>query len=440
MLSWSSPGLTHILVPTDNETTPEIMDIVPNKSPGFTVTNNEGALIGSMVTVGALIAAIPIGYISDKVGRKFTLILLALLFLINWILLCFSSNLEMVVAARFFAGMGLGGICVVAPMYIGEIAEPAYRGTFGSFFQLFLSSGILFTCVVGYVTNWLGLAIVLGVTPIVFGGSMCFMPESPIYSVAKNKLSTAERNLKRLRGSSSNISTELKMIQKDIADSQKRTASFMDIFSRGNLRAVIAVFGVLAFQQLSGINAIVFYTVNIFKAAGTDLSPFLSAIIVNSIQVVVSYFSILVIEKANRRFYLIFSSTGMMLCLVSIGVFFHFKVLHIDTSRLAWIPLGSAIIYMACFSVGYGPVPWMLLGEMFSSEIKGIASGIAILVNWSLAFVVTMFFPIMNAALGEHITFYIFSCILGLGSVFVYFLVPETRGKTLAQIQEELNL
>lgn len=418
----------------------EIKEILFNRSsPGFTVTNNEGALIGSMATIGALVAAIPSGYLADKIGRKITLLLLALFFLINWILLCFSFNLKMVIVARFIAGMGLGGICVVAPMYIGEMAEPSYRGTFGSFFQLFLSSGILFTCIVGYFTNWLGLALTLGVTPIVFGGSMFFITESPIYLVKKNKINKAERTLKRLRGSTSNISVELKVIQNDLADAHKKSAKFTDIFSRANLRAVVAVFGVLAFQQLSGINAIVFYTVNIFNAAGTELSPFLAAIIINLIQVLVSYVSILVIEKANRKFYLMFSSAGMMLCLVSVGVFFHFKTLHIDTSHIALLPLGSTIVYMACFSFGYGPVPWMLLGEMFSSEIKGIATGIAILVNWSLAFIVTLSFPIMNSSLGEHITFYIFSGVMGLGTIFVYLLVPETRGKTLAQIQEELN-
>lgn len=439
-MSWSSPGLTHILVPADNGNTSTLERNLTNKSPGFVVNNNEGALIGSMVTIGALIGAIPSGYLADKIGRKITLILLALLFLVNWVTLSLSYNLGMVVAARFIAGMGLGGICVVAPMYIGEMAEPSNRGTFGSVFQLFLSSGILFTCVVGYFTNWLGLSLVLGTTPILFSLSMCFMPESPIYLVKKNELIKAEHNLRRLRGSSKDISAEMKTIQREQTESQKRSASFSDIFNKGNLRAILAVFGVLAFQQLSGINAIVFYTVNIFKAAGTDLSPFLSAIIINLVQVVVSYFSILIIEKANRRFYLMFSSLGMMLCLSSVGVFFHFKLLHINTNHLFLIPLGSTIIYMACFSVGYGPVPWMLLGEMFSSEIKGIATGMAILVNWSLAFVVTMFFPIMNSSLGEHYTFYIFSAIMGLGTCFVYLFVPETRGKTLSQIQDELNL
>lgn len=393
-----------------------------------------------MLTIGALIAAIPSGYLADKVGRKITLLVLASLFLTNWILLSFSVNLEMVLVARLIAGMALGGICVVAPMYIGEMAEPSFRGTFGSFFQLFLSSGILFTCIVGYFTNWVGLALALGVTPIVFGVTFCFMPESPIYLVMKNKLDRAEQTLKRLRGSTSNISAELKIIQQELAESHQKTTSFSDVFRRANMRAMVAVLGVLAFQQLSGINAIVFYTVNIFKAAGTDLSPFLGAIIINLVQVLVSYLSILIIEKANRRFYLMSSSSGMMICLTALGVFFHLKLLRMDISHLGLIPLGSTIIYMACFSLGYGPVPWMLLGEMFSSEIKGIATGIAILANWSLAFMVTLSFPIMNSSLGEHITFYMFSCIMGLGTVFVYWFVPETRGKSLAQIQEELNL
>nr|XP_023026777.1 facilitated trehalose transporter Tret1-like [Leptinotarsa decemlineata] len=441
VLSWTSPALTHIVLQPMNQTNTTIAPSnISHTSPGFKITENEGALVGSILTIGALVSAIPVGYLADRFGRKVTIIGLAVSFLINWVIICFSSNLIMVLVARFFAGIGLGGICVVAPIYIGEMAEARNRGTFGSFFQLFLSCGILFCCVVGYFTDWVGLALVLGVTPILFGGSFLFMPETPVYLVGQNKVKQAETNLKKLRGSMFNIREELREIERQLLETKLKKANLTDVITnKANLRAVISIVGVLGFQQMCGINAIVFYTVTIFEAAGTDISPFLSAIITNLVQVVVSYFSVLVIEKANRKFFLMISSAGMMLCMVSLAMFFHLKLLQVDVSHLSFLPLASTMLFMVSFSFGYGPVPWMLLGELFAPEIKGIASGIGVLSNWIFAFVVTFSFPLMNASFGNHVTFYTLSVVMALATVFVYYVVPETRGKTLAEIQQELN-
>ncbi|KAG5863141.1 hypothetical protein JTB14_022046 [Gonioctena quinquepunctata] len=439
VLCWTSPALTHILLPPKNQTS------IPSEnyfdtSPGFKISDNEGAFVGSMLTIGALVSAIPCGYLADKFGRKIVILGLALSFFINWLIIGLSVNLTMVLIARFFAGIGLGGICVVAPMYIGEMAEASNRGIFGSFFQLFLSSGILFCCVVGYFTNWLGLALLLGMTPIIFGVSFIFMPETPMYLVSQNNLKKAEANLKELRGSMHDVTAELREIEQEFLETQQRKATLKDvIFDRANLRAVISMVGVLAFQQLSGINALVFYTVTIFQAAGTSISPFLSAIMINLVQVIVSYFSIMVIERANRKFFLMISSVGMMLCLTTLGMFFHLKLLEVDTSRLSLLPLGSLMLYMVAFSIGFGPVPWMLLGEIFAPDIKGIASGIGILTNWIVATVVTISFPLMNSHFGNHVTFYTLGCIMALATVFVHYVVPETKGKTLAEIQEALH-
>ncbi|VEN34980.1 unnamed protein product [Callosobruchus maculatus] len=442
VLSWTSPALPHILSTEFNSTnlTTEADLEHPHGKPGFTITPSQGALVGSMLTIGALVCAVPIGYLADKIGRKVTILGLAISFLINWVLICLADDFKMLLAARFFAGIGLGGICVVAPMYIGEISESSNRGKFGSFFQLFLSCGILFTCIVGYVTDWFGLTFVLGTAPIVFLATFFFMPETPTFLVRRNRMMRAEANLRKLRGKDCDVSIELKMIEEEVTESNNSAISFKDIVSsRANLKALIAVIGVLAFQQLCGINAMVFYTVNIFKAAGTSTSPFLLAIVITLVQVVVSYASIFLIERANRKFYLMSSSSGMLVCLAALGMFFHLKHLNINTAHLAFIPVGSTILYMAAFSFGYGPVPWMLLGEMFSAEIKGLASGMSILTNWIFAFVVTFSFPILTENLGSHITFYIIAGIMGIATIFVHYLVPETRGKTLQEIQEALR-
>ncbi|KAJ8920251.1 hypothetical protein NQ315_011912 [Exocentrus adspersus] len=435
VLSWTSPGLAHITADGTNITnassfTPEL------QPPGFRITKSEEALVGAMLTIAALISAIPSGYLADKFGRKLVIIGLSLPFLLNYLLITFARNVETVVAGRFFAGIGLGG-----DMRGGS---HVHRGDIRAFQQgdvrMFLSCGILFTCIVGSFADWTMLSLILAVAPVVFGVSFLFMPETPVYLVEKARVEEAEKTLKELRGSNYDVSAELKTIQKEMLESQEKKASIGDIVSdKANVRAMISVMGVLAFQQFSGINAVVFYTVSIFRAAGTNMSPSLSAIIISLVQVVVSYISILIVEKANRKFYLMVSSSGMLLCLAGLGMFFHLKSLGVNVDHLAFIPLGSTVLFMVSFSLGYGPVPWMLISEVFAPEIKGVASGVAILANWVFAFIVTFFFPIINANLGDHVTFYIFAFVMACGTIFVHFVVPETRGKSLVEIQEYLS-
>lgn len=325
-------------------------------------------------------------------------------------------------------------------MYIGEISEASSRGFFGSFLQLFLAGGVFFTCLVGSFTNWVGLGLILALIPILLGVSFSFMPESPIYLISKDKRKQAEKNLKILRGSFYDISEEISNMEQNLAQAKKSNVILRELLTnKSTRRALLAGIGALVFQQFSGINAIIFYTVTIFKEAGTDISPFLAAVIVNSVQWTASIIPMLVIERANRKMFLIMSSLGMMICLVGLGMFFHLKTILINNSYLSFIPLSSTILYMIFFCIGFGPIPWMLLGELFSPEIKGFATGVSILVNWSSAFIVTFSFPLLNAAYGSHIAFYILGGIMGVATLFVYFAIPETRGKTLNEIQEELN-
>lgn len=440
VLSWSSPALGHLERPKNaslNFTNEKLVDLPP---PGFKIDESDHPWIGSLLTIGALVSAIPIGYLADKFGRKKVILSLSFPFIINWILMIFAQNVKMIFAARFFAGIGLGGVCVTAPMYIGEIAEAAYRGMFGSFFQMFLCAGILFSSVVGSFTNWTGLNAIELISPIIFGVSFLFMPETPVFLVGANDIQAAEENLRKLRGSTSNVSQELKEIQQEIEESHQKRASLKDVVtSKGNLKAVISVVVILAYQQLTGINALVFFTDPIFKAAESPISSSVGSIIINLVQLIVAYISIMIVERANRKFYLMFSSTGLFLCLLTLGIFFHLKMLNLPLHNLHVMMIISFVLFMIFFSVGYGPVPWMLMGELLSPEIKGVASGLGVLSNWIFASVVTFCFPLMTASFGYHVTFYIFAGIMASATVFVYTVVPETRGKTLTEIQEILN-
>ncbi|KAF2900528.1 hypothetical protein ILUMI_05660 [Ignelater luminosus] len=446
-LAWTSPVLPQLQEPSSalNETlnsTLQVEDTSANSSStsAFYLTESQGSLVGSMLAIGALCSALPAGYVADKFGRKKANLFLTLPYMINWLLIVFATSPFMLYVARFFSGIATGAMCVTAPMYIGEIAEVSIRGTLGSFFQMCLCFGILLTYAVGAFMTWVGLSWILMIVPLLFAICLYFMPETPIYLVKTGQTTAAEDSLKFLRGKRYNVEPELKTIQAGLAKSEESQAGVKDLISSiGNRKALISALGLMLFQQLSGINAVIFYTVPIFNSAGTGIPSDLAAIIVSVVQFIIAYVAAMIIDKANRRFYLMLSSSGMCVCLAALGLYFHLKINHITFTGIGMIPLISLVVFIIAFSLGFGPVPWMIMGELFAPEIKGVASGLAVTTNWILVFLVTFSFPIMNSSLGGHITFYLFAIIMVIGTFFVYTYIPETRGKSLQEIQNILN-
>lgn len=168
-------------------------------------------------------------------------------------------------------------------------------------------------------------------------------------------------------------------------------------------------------------------------------NPNTSAIIVGLVQVIATFISTLVVDRLGRKLLLIISSSTMCLCAFLLGVFFYLKEADMDVSSITWLPLVSLCIFVIAFSIGFGPIPWMILGELFPSSIKGPASSIASCFNWTLAFLVTKFYSPLSKEAGTGVTFFIFMSILIVGTAFVLHFVKETKGKTQEEIQRELG-
>lgn len=178
----------------------------------------------------------------------------------------------------------------------------------------------------------------------------------------------------------------------------------------------------------------------LFQAAGSDLESSTQTIIVGVIQVVITFISTLIVDRLGRRLLLMISGGVMGICTLLLGVFFYLKDSpDSDTSDLGWLPLTSVCVFIIAFSLGYGPIPWMMVGELFAPHIKGFASSLSCVLNWILAFLVTRFYSDLVVAFAIHTTFWIFAVISFIGVVFVFFIIPETKGKTLDEIQVVLG-
>lgn len=252
----------------------------------------------------------------------------------------------------------------------------------------------------------------------------------------------AERSLLLLRGDEYDIYSELDDIQEQLDEQQKRKQSFAVLFtSRAVIRATIAVMGLLSFLSFSGINVVIFYAKDIFEKCEADIDPNLSSIIIGSLQVIMTYLSGLLVDRTGRRVLLLVSDSIMAVCLLALGAFFYVKEHYpsVDLKDLSWVPLVSLSIYISVFSLGFGPIPGIMMGELFSPEAKGVALGIVCILASLLEFIVVKGFHNLQEEFQFGITFWIFAGNCVLGTLFVYFLVPETKNKSLLQIQEELS-
>lgn len=405
------------------------------------ITEDQASWIGSLMPIGAGIGAVPAGPLTDKLGRKVTILALSVPFVVSWLLILFATNVPMLYAARFIGGLATGATSVASPMYAAEIAEVSIRGTLGSFFQLQVTIGILLTFIVGAFASYTVLAAVSLVVPVVWFGAVLLLPETPLFLLKSHKVADAEASLRRLRGAAyRGTKAELGEMQRNLQEAARNEASIGELLkSHAVIRALIICLGLMVFQQVSGINAIMFYTVKIFKAAGSTLEPSIATIIVGVVQVAATLSAALLVERAGRRVLLLGSAVVMSAMHILLGVYFYMADSGADVSSLGWLPLMCVVLFVVVFSLAFGPIPWMMAGEIFTDEVKGTASTIAAAVNWIMAFAVTKVFGSMMEGIGQAGTFWIFGGCCVAATVFVLVLVFETKGKSQQEVQDILS-
>lgn len=427
MLGWSSPVVFKIIQSN-------------NTDYDFDVSDLQGDWISSLTNLGGAVICFPIGLIMDVLGRRKAMLLLVIPFVIGWFLISFATNVAMLMAGRFLTGVGAGGFSVAVPAYVSEITEDSIRGSVGSFFFLMVTIGILYAYVVGSYTSVFIFNITCTLIPIIFGLIFFFMPETPYFLVSKGKDAEAKAALRRLRGSSYDIDDELNVLQKTAELARNNPISFRKaITKKSAIKAVMICYALMFFQQLSGINAVLFNSSSIFGSAASSLSPAVSSIIIGSIQVVMTFTSSLVVDRLGRRILLLFSALVMCICTVILGVFFFLQDVHgADSSiitSITWLPLVSLSLFIIAFSLGFGPIPWMMAGELCLIDIKGFVASTSGTLNAVLSFVITSTFNSLNAAIGSGQVFWMFAGILLLGFLFIFLVIPETKGKSFEEIQ-----
>ena len=354
-------------------------------------------------------------------------------------------------------GVACGAATVVTPLYNEEIAEVRIRGALGVNMDIMFNAGILYIYVIGALDSYLWLSISACIIPAIFAVTFFWMPESPMFLVSKGEIGKAETSLRWLRGVNNeknlDIERELNQMKEFVNDSYSKTVtqvtkdnkcgvlkvSIADIAVKTpTAKALLIILGLMTFQQLTGIDAVIFYSVDIFNEAGTSLSPSTCSILVGMLQLISTYIPSVIVDRTGRRILLILSEVGMAVSLLTLSLHFAMQNNGVEVLWAGWIPLVALNVYIVAFSVGFGPLPWLIMAELLSTEAKVWMSSMAVCFNWGLTFAVTKFFPVVNHDLGPAITYggFCFICVLGIA--FVFFFVPETGGKSREDIQLQL--
>ncbi|WP_066836275.1 sugar porter family MFS transporter [Rufibacter ruber] len=410
---------------------------------GFLQTNYNlsSAMMGwiaSCAILGCMLGAMFAGGLSDKVGRKKVLMLSAVLFAVSSVGTAMPPSLTWFVVFRLIGGLGIGIASILAPMYITEIAPAAIRGRLVSINQLGIVTGILLIYFVNagiaglydeawnITTGWRWM-FGSGIIPsVIFMALLFFVPESPRWLAKKGQVEEPLAILTRINGPQK-AQVELNQIRETLSE---ETGTLGELLKPG-LRKAFFIGVVLAIlSQITGINAIMYYAPEIFKSTGDGSdSALLQTILVGTVNLLFTIVAIKYVDNWGRKGLLLVGSAGMAVCLLIIGGAFYLEMVK------GYVVLVFILAYIAFFAVSLGPLAFVIIAEIFPNRTRGRAMSICLSALWIAVFVVSQFFPILLEAIGSAYTFWIFMVMSVITFVFVWRLVPETKGKTLEEIE-----
>lgn len=385
----------------------------------------------------ALVGALVGGQLIEYFGRKATIALTDVLFVISWILTACATNVYFMYTARAIVGFSVGIASLTLPVYLGETIQPEVRGILGLLPTAFGNGGIVLCFSAGSYLAWNELAYLGVILPVPFLVLMFLIPETPRWYISKNKGEKAKQALQWLRGKDTNIEDELNELTKSHKESEtlRTDSNFKDFFKKAHIKPLFISLGLMIFQQMSGINAVIFYTTKIFTMSGSSIPPHLCTIIVGIVNFISTFIATVLIDKLGRKVLLYISGVSMGITLAILGSYFYLLHIEYDTEGLGWIPLMSFVVYVLGFSLGFGPVPWLMVGEILPSKIRGSAASLATAVNWACTFLVTKTFADIISLIGFYGTFWFFGSVCATSIIFVLLCVPETQGKSLEDIE-----
>jgi len=397
-------------------------------------------VVTSWVTLGALVGSLAGGEIADRLGRRTALLAAAGLFAAGAAVEAFAPNVTILVAGRLVVGFGVGVAAVAAPLYAAELAPAEHRGRFVSAYQLAITIGIFLAYLIDQALasdrEWRIMLGVSAVPALLLLVAILPAVESPRWLVRMGQRDRARDSIVRARPWV-DPDVRLKSIEDSLRD-EPPNASWSEVFAPAWRRPLTIGIGLAVFQQITGINAVIYYSDRIFAAAGfssPQAQTMATTWAIGAVNVVATLIAVAFIDKLGRRPLLLAGLAGMCASLAAVGLAFFCAGTAAMSPTAGMVTLVALILFIVSFAFSLGPVVWTVINEIFPGRVRGRAVAVATAVNWGAAFLVSEFFITLVDAIGEAGTFALFAIFCVAGGVWVYHRVPETKGRSLEQIE-----
>ncbi|MFM2485230.1 sugar porter family MFS transporter [Celerinatantimonas yamalensis] len=408
----------------------------------FSLTDSGLGTVAALLTFGCLLGAWFTGGLTEKYGRKKVMLMTALLYVVSSLGCAFSHNEDVLILFRVMSGLAVGTTSVIGPMYVSEISPAHNRGRLVSMNQFAITIGIVLAYIFDYFLIDLGSdswRYMLAV-PAIFGALyflflMSGFPESPRWLLANGRREEAMAVMLKIGGHQL-VDSELPQMEKLISVEENRDkVAFAELFQGVNKKIVMIGTTIAILQQITGINAVIMFAPDIFQAAGSAKSDaMLLSMIVGLVNFLMTIVALWLVDKKGRKTLLLWGSVGM-----SIGLAY-LTWAYAQPVQNGLGVLIALLVYISFFAASFAPVMWVIISEIYPNHIKGMAMSFSTAVSWLFTFITIYFSPIIKGSLGLSYLFAIFGFFSVVAFVFVKTCIPETKGKSLEQIEREMGL
>jgi sugar porter (SP) family MFS transporter len=401
-------------------------------------THGQQQLTVAILLLGAVAGALGSGWLADRISRRRTKIISGTVYVIGALGCALAQSYWQILAGRFWLGLAVGTASFVSPMYIAEMVPPRIRGGFVSLNQLMITSGILLAYIVdwgfaSFSNNWRWMFAIGAVPGACLAIGMYLMPFSPRWLVEKGRTEDAREVLERYRFEEDDVDAEIEEIE-NVSEAE---VSVRGLLAKGLRRMLVVGIALAVFQQIVGINTVIYYAPTILKFAGQHNTGALTqSVYIGCTNVFFTIVAILLLDRLGRKFFLTAGTATLTVALVGLGIFFQSAgVRH----AVPWLALACLLVYIMGFAVGLGPVFWLMISEIFPLQMRGPAMAVCTMFNWGFNFAISYTFLTLTSAITKQGTFWLYAFFGVCAVLFFVFVVPETKGRSLEQIQADLG-
>ncbi|CAB3373892.1 Hypothetical predicted protein [Cloeon dipterum] len=417
------------------------------------IDSDQASWIASLSSLSTPLGCILGGYLMDLLGRRTTLLLLEVPLVAGWLLIATAGGVPQIYAGRLLVGLGSGLVGAPARVYTGEVSQPHLRGTLAALASVAVSLGVLIEYGGGAATEWPVLAGLSAALPLAaFLLTALLLPETPAWLLTQGKKDKARTALHRLRADTCDVERELadlEAFRANIANLKssagptapppKQHSIIKSLFEPAALKPFSILVIYFLIYQFSGVNSITFYAVEVFRESAEGIDDYLATVALGVVRLLFTILACGLLRRCGRRPLTFISSIGCGVTMLGLGTYMYLAK-EAKEAGLApppsWIPVLCIFGFTAVSTIGYLVVPWVMIGEVYPSRVRGLLGGLTTCAAHMFVFTVVKTFPFLQLTAGVHGAFWIYGVISTLGTVFFYFFLPETKGKSLEEIED----